>query len=198
MLDKIGPLFLLDPRSNGGLGLNNTMVGTLNGFVGLTAFILGSVLGGLFVGRRGLKRSLLFLALAMNVPNVTFLYLGMVQPTQIWLIGSVFFIEKLSWGFGAVGLMIYMMQQMAPGPYRTAHYAFSTGLGLNLCMVVTGSLSGYLQTKVGYTTYFLLALVAAIPSILFTFLAPFNNGDGHSDGEDTKPGIAPEDLSEVR
>ena len=175
MLDKIGPLFLLDPRSSGGLGLNNTMVGTLTGIVGLIAFILGSVLGGLFVARRGLKRSLFFLALAMNVPNVTFLYLGMAQPTQIWLIGSVFFIEKICWGFGAVGLMIYMMQQMAPGPYRTAHYAFSTGLGLNLCMVVTGSLSGYLQTRVGYKVYFMLALVAAIPSILFTSLAPFNN-----------------------
>jgi len=184
MLDKIGPLFLLDPRTSGGLGLNNTMVGTLNGFVGLTAFILGSVLGGLFVARRGLQKSLFILALAMNVPNVTFLYLGVAQPTQIWLIGSVFFIEKLSWGFGAVGLMIYMMQQMAPGPYRTAHYAFSTGLGLNLCMVATGSLSGYLQTRVGYRVYFILALLAAIPSILFTLLAPFNQPTTDEQKED--------------
>jgi len=174
MLEKIAPLFLLDGRDKGGLGLNNTMMGTLNGVVGTSAFLLGSIVGGWIVSRIGLKRTLIFLCFALNVPNITLLYLGVTQPTNLVLIGSVFFIEKFFWGLGCVGLMIYMMQQMAPGPYRTAHYAFSTGLGFNLCGVVMGSISGFLQVRMGYKTYFILALAAAIPSILFTFLAPFN------------------------
>jgi PAT family beta-lactamase induction signal transducer AmpG len=97
----------------------------------------------------------------------------------LFLVGAIFFIEKLGWGFGAVGHMIYMMQQIAPGPYRTAHYAFATGIGLSLCMTLTGMVSGYLQQSVGYTTYFVLVLCAAVPSILFSVLAPFHNGDGH-------------------
>ena len=40
---------------------------------------------------------------------------------------SIVIIEKLGWGIGAVGHMIYMMQQIAPGPYKTAHYTFATG-----------------------------------------------------------------------
>jgi len=186
MLEKIAPLFLLDARVKGGLGLNNITMGTLNGIVGTTAFLLGSVVGGWIVSRIGLKRTLIFLCFALNVPNVTLLYLGVTQPTNLVLIGSVFFIEKFFWGLGCVGLMIYMMQQMAPGPYRTAHYAFSTGLGFNLCGVIMGSVSGFLQVRMGYKTYFILALLAAIPSILFTFLAPFN----HSTTDQPEP--APE------
>jgi MFS transporter, PAT family, beta-lactamase induction signal transducer AmpG len=177
LLDKIAPLFLLDPRVKGGLGLDNTTLGWLNGVIGTTALIVGSILGGWFVSKRGLKKSILILCLCLNVPNVTFLYLGAAQPSQTWIVGLVFFVEKFGWGFGAVGHMIYMMQQIAPGPYKTAHYAFATGLGLSLCMTATGVVSGYLQTAVGYQTYFILALVAALPSVLFTVLAPFHLKD---------------------
>ena len=196
LLDKIAPLFILGSRASGGLGLDNSMLGWLNGIIGTTAFMIGSILGGMFVAKRGLKRSLLILCLALNVPNVTFLFLGITQPEATWqggwiwpfgdgspnagmvLVATIFFIEKLGWGFGAVGHMIYMMQQIAPGPYRTAHYAFATGIGLSLCMTLTGLVSGFIQQRVGYLTYFIIVLVAATPSILFTVLAPFHHGDG--------------------
>jgi PAT family beta-lactamase induction signal transducer AmpG len=177
LLDKIAPLFLIGSRSSGGLGLDNTTLGWLNGIVGTGALVVGSILGGWFVSVRGLKKSLLILCLALNVPNLTFLYLGWARPESLWIVGSIFFIEKLGWGFGAVGHMIYMMQQIAPGPYKTAHYAFATGLGLSFCMTVTGWISGYLQVAVGYQTYFIIALCAAIPSLLFTVLAPFHYQD---------------------
>jgi PAT family beta-lactamase induction signal transducer AmpG len=176
LLDKVGPLFLLDSRANGGLGLNNAQLGTLN-TIATAAFIAASLAGGLFVAKVGLKKSLLILCLCLNVPNVTFLYLGLVKPESIWIIGTIFCIEKFGWGFGAVGHMIYMMQQIAPGPYRTAHYAFATGIGLSLCMTLTGMISGYIQVAVGYQWFFVIVLIAAIPSILATIYAPFHHAD---------------------
>lgn len=193
LLDKIAPLFLLGERASGGLGLNNTALGWLNGVIGLAAFILGSLLGGLFVSRVGLRRSLLILCLALNVPNVTMLYLGFALPDAQWtadgpnagmlLVAAIFFIEKLGWGFGAVGHMIYMMQQIAPGPYKTAHYAFATGIGLSLCTTFTGYVSGYIQVAVGYQTFFVIVLLAAIPSILSTWFAPFHQADDAAAGK---------------
>jgi PAT family beta-lactamase induction signal transducer AmpG len=177
LLDKIGPLFLLDARAKGGLGLDNSTLGFLNGVIGTGAFIVGSLLGGFFVSKLGLRKALLILCLCLNVPNATFLYLGLARPESVWIIGAVVFIEKLGWGFGAVGHMIYMMQQIAPGPYKTAHYAFATGLGLSLCMTLTGMVSGYIQTAVGYQMFFIIVLVAAIPSILATVFAPFHHSD---------------------
>jgi PAT family beta-lactamase induction signal transducer AmpG len=177
LLDKVSTLFLLDSRAHGGLGLDNSQLGILNG-IATAAFIAGSLLGGWYVAKRGLKRSLLILCLFLNVPNVTFLYLGWFQPESIYVIGFIFCIEKLGWGIGAVGHMVYMMQQIAPGPYRMAHYAFATGFGLSLCMTLTGAASGYIQQAVGYQTYFIIVLLAAAPSILFTLMAPFHHGEG--------------------
>jgi PAT family beta-lactamase induction signal transducer AmpG len=39
----------------------------------------------------------------------------------------VVLIEKFGYGLGTVGMMLYMMQELSPGRYRTAHYAFATG-----------------------------------------------------------------------
>jgi PAT family beta-lactamase induction signal transducer AmpG len=176
LLDKIGPLFLEDARAVGGLGLNMSKLGAVNGLGGTGAFIAGGLLGGLVVSRLGLKRStLLMLVLALNVPNVTFLYLGLTRPESIYLIGFIVIIEKLGWGFGAVGHMIYMMQQLAPGPYKTAHYAFGTGLGLSLCMTLTGMVSGFIEEAVGYQWFFVIVLIAGVPSILAVIFAPFRD-----------------------
>ncbi len=177
LLDKVSTLFLLDTRAHGGLGLNNSELGILNG-IATAAFIAGSLLGGWFVAKRGLKRSLMILCLFLNVPNVTFLYLGWALPKSVWTIGTIFCIEKLGWGIGAVGHMVYMMQQIAPGRYRMAHYAFATGFGLSMCMTLTGAVSGYIQQAVGYKAYFVIVLLCAAPSLLFTAIAPF-----HHDGD---------------
>ena len=106
LLDKMGPLFMIDARAHGGLGLTNQLLGDINGTFGTGAFIVGSLLGGLYVARRGLRRSLLVLCLCLNVPNLTFLFLSRALPTSPALITAVVTLEKLGWGFGAVGHMI--------------------------------------------------------------------------------------------
>jgi PAT family beta-lactamase induction signal transducer AmpG len=175
LLDKMGPLFIIDPRANGGLGLSNQGLSFVNG-VGTAAFIVASLAGGYFVSRRGLKSSLLILCLCVNVPNATFLILSQTMTSNLPLITIVVTIEKFGWGFGAVGHMIYMMQQIAPGPYKTAHYAFATAF-MGLCMTFTGYISGKIQEAAGYHWFFIIVLIAATPSILATLLAPFHHED---------------------
>lgn len=176
LIDKMGPLFMIDARDRGGLGLSNQTLGDINGIFGTGAFILGSALGGLIVARWGLKRTLLILCLCLNVPNVTFLLLSQMLPDNIVVVGAVVTLEKLGWGIGCVGHMIYMMQQIAPGPYKTAHYTFATAL-MGACMMLTGMVSGYVQTAVGYQWFFVIVLLGAAPSILATILAPFHHAD---------------------
>jgi len=175
-LEKMGPLFMIDSPANGGLGLTNEALGDIYGTFGTGAFMAGSILGGLFVAKRGLRKTILVLCLCMNVPNVVFVYLSQTLTQSYALIATLVTIEKFSWGFGAVGLMIYMMQQVAPGPFKTAHYTFATAfMGLN--MMLTGMVSGAIQQLIGYKVFFILVLVAAIPSILVTIYAPFHHGD---------------------
>jgi PAT family beta-lactamase induction signal transducer AmpG len=176
LLDKMGPLFMIDGREHGGLGLPNQLLGDINGTFGTGAFIAGSLLGGLYVARRGLRRALLALCLCLNVPNLTFLYLSHALPASRGVITAVVTVEKLGWGFGAVGHMIYMMQQIAPGPFKTAHYTFATAF-MGLCMMLTGMVSGALERALGYQSFFLVVLLAAVPSVLVTLLAPWPEGD---------------------
>jgi PAT family beta-lactamase induction signal transducer AmpG len=179
LIEKIGPLFLLDPRSVGGLGLDNVRLGRINGTYGTAAFIVGALLGGLFAARLGLRRSLLVLALAANVPHATYLYLSQVRPETAGPIAAAVMIEKFGYGFGSVGHMLYMMQQMAPGPYQTAHYAFATGI-MGLCMMSTGMVSGALQEAVGYQWFFVIVILVSALPVFFAWRAPFPVGDATS------------------
>lgn len=172
-LEKIGPFFMVDPIKQGGLGLSNELLGIIYGTYGLIAVLVGSLLGGIFVARRGLQPSLFILCCAVNIPNVTFLLMSIYQPSSLVVISCGVAIEKFFFGFGSVGFMIYLMQQLAPGKYTTTHYAFGTGL-MGLCMMLTGVISGHLQQLLGYVNYFGFVMIATIPSFLVTWFAPFH------------------------
>jgi PAT family beta-lactamase induction signal transducer AmpG len=176
LIDKIGPLFLLDRRALGGLELDNVQLGTINGTYGTVAFIAGALLGGLFSARRGLRATFFILLLALNVPHLTYLYLSQARPESLAVVALAVTIEKFGYGFGSVGHMLYMMQQMAPGPYKTAHYAFATGV-MGLCMMSTGMVSGILQQAVGYQGFFVVVLVASVLPLVVAWNAPFPVGD---------------------
>jgi PAT family beta-lactamase induction signal transducer AmpG len=189
-LEKIGPFFMVDPASKGGLGLSNEMLGLVYGTYGLAAVLLGSLLGGLYVARRGLKATLFVLCCAVNIPNVTFLLMSIWLPTSLFAITAGVVVEKFFFGFGSVGFMIYLMQQLAPGKYTTTHYAFGTGL-MGLCGMVTGVISGHLQEMLGYVSYFVFVMVATIPSFLATWFAPFHHDDGSAPAADAQGKAVP-------
>jgi PAT family beta-lactamase induction signal transducer AmpG len=175
LLEKVGNIFLVASRDEGGLGLSNEAAGAIIGGWGSGAFLAASVLGGLFVAKVGLSRwSLLLLCALINVPNVTFFWLSyaLPSPDAFWLITVIICIEKFGYGFGAVGHMLYMMQQIAPGPYKTAHYAFATGV-MGLTNVSTGFVSGTIQEAAGYQLFFIIVLVCAIPGLIAASFAPF-------------------------
>ena len=173
-IEKFGPLFLLDPRSAGGLGLDNAALGHIYGSAGTVAFIAGAFLGGFIAAKMTLKRSFLLLAIALNLPHLTYYYLSHAMPTDLWLIGAVVAIEKFGFGMGSIGHMLYMMQQLAPGPFKMTHYAMATGV-MALTKWATGSVSGWVYAAVGqhYASFFGLVLLFSIPPIVLAWLAPF-------------------------
>lgn len=173
---NIAPLFLRDARAAGGLGLNPTEVGWAYGTAGTLAFIAGSILGGYFAAWMGLRRAMVFLIIGMNLPNLAFFYLSAAMPTDLSLIIAAIFIENLGFGFGFVGLILYMMQVVSPGKYQTAHYAFGTGF-MALGLVIFRSISGDIQIALGYKNFFFFVLLCAIPVLILSLrIVPRNAG----------------------
>lgn len=173
-IEKFGALFLLDSRAAGGLALDNELLGHILGTAGTVAFIAGAFVGGFVAARLTLARSFVLLALALNVPHLTYFYLSQAQPQDVWWIGTVVALEKFGFGMGSVGHMLYMMQQVAPGPFRTSHYAMATGV-MALTKWATGSVSGWLWSGVGhsYPVFFTWVLLFSVPPVLLAWRAPF-------------------------
>lgn len=173
---KIAPLFLRSARESGGLGLSLTEIGTLNGVFGSAAFVLGSLLAGVYVSKRGLKRTLFTLCCVFNFPFVAYTLLALFQPENLYVIGTGIVVEYFGYGFGFVGLTLFMMQQIAPGPHQMSHYAFASGI-MNLGVMLPGMMSGYVSDCLGYEKFFLYVLLAAVPSLLMTYFIPFTYDD---------------------
>ena len=173
---KIVPLFLMADRANQGLGLTNEQIGAYYGTYGSVAFVLGSLLAGYYVAHRGLQKSLFSLCCVFNLPFVAYTLLAVYQPENIWLIGGAIMLEYFGYGFGFVGLTLFMMQQIAPGKHQMAHYAFASGI-MNLGVMLPGMLSGYMSDWLGYHDFFIYVLFFTIPSFLITWFVPFTYPD---------------------
>ncbi|MCF6357969.1 MAG: MFS transporter, partial [Draconibacterium sp.] len=102
--------------------------------------------------------------------------LAYYQPDNLYIIGGAVVFEYLGYGFGFVGLILFMMQQVAPGKYKMAHYAFASGI-MNLGFMIPSMISGYLSDLIGYKAFFIWVLVAAIPVFFAAYFIPFVNPD---------------------
>ena len=170
---KMVPLFLKADVAEGGLGLSNEMIGTLYGTAGSLAFLVGSILGGYFIAHFKLQRALFPLCCIFNIPFVIYTLLAIYQPTSLLLIGGGIALEYFGYGFGFVGLTLFMMQQVAPGKHQMAHYAFASGI-MNLGVMLPGMLSGWAWELLGgYEPFFIFVLFATIPAFLITWFVPF-------------------------
>ncbi|MFO1336777.1 MAG: MFS transporter [Burkholderiaceae bacterium] len=167
-VQTIGPLFLIEPRDKGGLGLTTEQVGYVYGTAGTLAFLVGSVLGGYFTSWLGLKRAMAVLIVAMAVPNIVFAVLAATRPADMGAIGVAVSIEMAGYGFGFVGMILYIMQAVAPGRYQTAHYALGTGV-MQLGFIFSKTISGDLQLAMGYERFFLWTVACGVPALVLMF-----------------------------
>jgi len=169
---KITPLFFKAARTDGGLGLSTSQIGLLYGVFGAIAFVLGSIAAGYFVSNKGLnRRTLIILCCIFNLPFAAYTYLAIALPESLTVIAAAVAIEYFGYGFGFIGLILFIMQQIAPGKYKMAHYAFGSGL-VNLGFMIPSMISGFVSDYLGYKEFFIWVLVSTIPAFLVTWFVP--------------------------
>ena len=69
------------------------------------------------------------------------------------------------YGVGFSAFTVYLLLRAGESPYRTSHFAISTGI-MALGMMLPGFASGWLQQAVGYRTFFILVCLATVPGFL--------------------------------
>ena len=163
-LVKLASPFLLDSRETGGLALSTAQVGFAYGTVGVVSLLLGGILGGLAIARKGLKQWLWPMALAISLPNLVYLYMAYAMPDNIFVINACVAVEQFGYGFGFTAYTMYLML-FAEGEYKTSHYAISTGF-MALGMMLPGMASGWIQEQIGYQYFFVWVMICCIPAFL--------------------------------
>ncbi|MEH2206077.1 MAG: AmpG family muropeptide MFS transporter [Nostoc sp.] len=169
MLVKIASLFLLDKPEVGGLGLSTSDVGLVYGTFGVISLICGGILGGLLISRYGLKKCLFPMALALNLPDIFYVYMAYTKPS-LTLVYPLVSLEQFGYGFGFTAFSVYLMY-ICKGEYKTSHFAISTGI-MALGMMLPGLISGYLQKAFGYPLFFILVCLLTIPGMITLFFIP--------------------------
>ena len=172
LVKMINP-FLLDPATEGGLGLSTAQVGLVYGTIGIIGLTLGGILGGVLVSRYGLKRCLWPMALALTLPCGVFCWMSMAQPDpasmlNLILINACVFIEQFGYGVGFTSFMLYMMY-FAEGPSKTSHYAICTAF-MALGMMIPGMFAGALQEWMGYIGFFWWIMGCCLVTLAVTAL----------------------------
>jgi len=177
MVSKMSNPFLIDTIEKGGLGMTTSEVGFITGVVGVVALTLGGIIGGMVISRYGIKRSLWPMVLAMNVPNLMYIWAAMTQPGKVW-VSLIVGCDQFGYGFGFAAYMVYLMFITQDSKYPTAHYAISTGL-MAFGAMGAGIASGYVQQYTGYIGFFIATLVFATPGILLLPFLPLEKEDLH-------------------
>ena len=160
--------FFSDPKSSGGLGLDKEAYGFVCGSTGVAALLAGGILGGLYISRHGLRKSMPLMALSLTLPCIVYPYLALVQPESLLLIGFCIASDQFGYGFGFTAYTVYMMK-FSDGPMKTSHYAICTGF-MALSAIIPGAVAGYIQEICGYIGFFSLAALSCIVTFAVTYL----------------------------
>jgi PAT family beta-lactamase induction signal transducer AmpG len=165
---KILAPFLLDPHSKGGLELTTSEVGIIYGTVGVVALLMGGLLGGYVISRKGLKFWIWIMVCVMHLPNLVYVFLSQTLTDNFHLINLCVAVEQFGYGFGFTAYTMFMIM-VSQGEYKTVHYAISTGV-MALGMMLPAMFSGWLQEQIGYQNFFLWVIAATIPGFIVTAL----------------------------
>jgi PAT family beta-lactamase induction signal transducer AmpG len=167
-LGRVVPLFLLDGRDAGGMGLATSQLGVAQGTFGILALTFGGLLGGFLAAKYGLKKMLPIMLCSMYLPKLAYIFLSITQPENFLLICGGVAAEQFGYGFGLTAFLLYMLY-FADGPHKTAHYAICTGF-MALGMMLPGMWSGWVADIIGYKHFFVWVMCSALPGFTLALL----------------------------
>lgn len=169
-LGKLAQPFMLDSATAGGLAMTTEFVGLLYGTIGVIALLTGGILGGWAISHWGLRKSIVPMALAMNLPDALYILMAWLgSHISIWTVGTCVAIEQLGYGFGYTAFSMFLIHA-SEGEHKTAHFSFGTGL-MALGMMLPGMAAGWLQERMGYIVFFTWVCLCTIPGIIAAFIA---------------------------
>lgn len=154
------------------VGFTKTVIGTTAKAVQLWAAVIGGFVGGAAMLKVGINRALWLFGVVQIVSILGFTALSITGPDQAVLAVVVGF-EYLGVGLGTTAFVAFMARTTNKRFTATQFALFSSFIGVP--RTLAASLTGYIVEEVGWTSFFVLCTVLAVPGMLMLLrVAPWN------------------------
>src|SRR4029453_14438038 len=154
------------------MGYSKTEIGTVAKFAGLWAVIAGATVGGIAMLKLSINRALWLFGFVQMFTILPFVWLSQVGHTLLGLFVLVSG-EYLAVGLGSVALTAFMARETSKAFTATQFALFSSLIAVP--RTFANASTGFIVEAVGWTQFFLICTLAAIPGMLLLLkVAPWN------------------------
>lgn len=144
-----------------GAGFSLAQIGLINNGLGLTITIVGGLLGGAWMVKMGLYRSLMTFGILQAVTNLGYAVLALAP--SLGLMVPVIALEHFTGGLGTAAFVALLMAA-CDARYSATQFALLSALA-NLGRVYLGPLAGFTAVSLGWPLFFVLTFFAALPGL---------------------------------
>jgi len=154
-------------------GFTKTDIGAIQVGMGLIATIVGALAGGSILSRIGINRSLWVFGILQAVSNLAYFclaYLGKNYQAMVLAIN----IEQFCGGLGTAAFVAFLMS-LCNQRFSATQYALLSSL-MAVSRDILSAPGGAIAAVTGWSTFFLITIVAAVPGLLLLpVFAPWNS-----------------------
>jgi len=154
------------------MGFTPTQIGVIAKNAALWPSIIGGILGGLMIVKIGINRGLWVFGVVQLATIFGFVWMSLT-PGNPWVLAIVIAAEYLGVGLGTAASVAFIARESSRVAVAT-QLALFTALAA-LPRVLASSVSGLLVDQIGWTSFFYLCALLALPGMmLLHWVAPFN------------------------
>ncbi|MGD9502147.1 MAG: AmpG family muropeptide MFS transporter [Methyloceanibacter sp.] len=154
------------------MGYSKTEIGTVAKFAGLWAVIAGATIGGIVMLKLSINRALWLFGLVQLATILPYIWLSQAGHTLMGLFVVVSG-EYIAVGLGTVALTAFMARETSKAFTATQFALFSSLIAVP--RTVANASTGFIVEAVGWTQFFVICTIAAIPGMLLLLkVAPWN------------------------
>jgi PAT family beta-lactamase induction signal transducer AmpG len=154
------------------MGYSLTEIGTIAKFAGLSFGIGGGILGGILMLKLSINRALWVFGFVQLITILGFVWLSQAGHNPAGLF-AVVAAEYLGVGLGTIALTAFIARETSRAFTATQFALFTSFIAVP--RTFANASTGFLIEAMGYTQFFLLCTVVAVPGMLMLFkVAPWN------------------------
>jgi PAT family beta-lactamase induction signal transducer AmpG len=162
ILSTMNTPFLVD------LGFSKFEIANVSKFFGISAMMIGGIIGGIFLNRFGILSSLILCAILHILTSLMFVVQTFAGCDLNVLILTIGF-ENLSCGLGAASFIAYL-SSLCRMPHTATHFALLSSFG-SLARIVLSVFSGFMADLLPWSLFFTFTAIASLPCLFLLIYA---------------------------